>query len=157
MANDTPAGLACYLFSQDLALAWRMAEVLSPLHIVSMVRSRPRTCAFSCAEWTEQLEFGVRSESIGVVSQPIDSWNLFFLHDLALAWRMAEVLSQSMPPKPKHPPPSTRKPALETPAAVERNWHIQDSQGQILALAFSLKSLKRSKFFPLRSEADYLG
>ena len=29
MVNDTPAGLACYLFSQDLALAWRMAEVLS--------------------------------------------------------------------------------------------------------------------------------
>lgn len=28
LANDTPAGLACYLYSQDLALAWRMAEEL---------------------------------------------------------------------------------------------------------------------------------
>ena len=37
---------------------------------------------------------------------------------------------------------------------VERIWHIQDSQGQVLALAFRLKSLKLVKLLPLRSEAD---
>ena len=40
----------------------------------------------------------------------------------------------------------------ETRAAVERIRHIQDSQGQIMALAFRLKSLKSLKLFPLRSD-----
>ena len=38
-------------------------------------------------------------------------------------------------------------------ASIERIWHIQDSQGQILALALRHKSFKPSKLFPLRSEA----
>ena len=38
-------------------------------------------------------------------------------------------------------------------AAVERIWHIYDSQDQMLALAFSYKYLKYSKFFTLPSEA----
>jgi len=33
-------------------------------------------------------------------------------------------------------------------------WHIQDSQGQILAVAFRLKVVDHFKVFPLRSEAD---
>jgi len=37
--------------------------------------------------------------------------------------------------------------------AVERMWQMQDSQGQILALAFRQKSSKPCKVFPLRSEA----
>ena len=36
---------------------------------------------------------------------------------------------------------------------VERIWHIYDSQGQIMALAFSKKILNPSKLNPLRSEA----
>jgi hypothetical protein len=32
--------------------------------------------------------------------------------------------------------------------------HTQDSQGQILALAFRFKSLKPVQHFPLRSQAD---
>ena len=39
-------------------------------------------------------------------------------------------------------------------AAVERMWHIQDSQGQILALPFRFKSVKPFKVFPLRSKAE---
>ena len=35
-----------------------------------------------------------------------------------------------------------------------RLWHIYDSHGQILALAFRQKSLKPCEVFPLRSEAD---
>ena len=38
-------------------------------------------------------------------------------------------------------------------AAFERTWHIQDSQGQILASAFSGKSLNPFKLFHLRSDA----
>jgi len=37
-------------------------------------------------------------------------------------------------------------------AAVERIWHIQDSQGQNLAWTFWWKPLKRGKLFPLDSE-----
>ena len=37
--------------------------------------------------------------------------------------------------------------------AVEQMWHMQDSHGQILALALRQKSLQRLKLFPLRSEA----
>ena len=40
-------------------------------------------------------------------------------------------------------------------AAVERIWHIWDSQGQILALAFRQKSFKRFKLFPLRPTAAW--
>ena len=39
-------------------------------------------------------------------------------------------------------------------SAVERIWHIQDSQGQILALALRLKSLKLYKVFPFRVDED---
>ena len=38
-------------------------------------------------------------------------------------------------------------------SVVERIWHIQDSQGQILASTFKIKSLKPVKVFPLRAEA----
>jgi len=37
-------------------------------------------------------------------------------------------------------------------SAVERIWHIQDSQGQILALSMQ-ESLKPFELFSLRSEA----
>ena len=37
--------------------------------------------------------------------------------------------------------------------AVERIWHVQDSIGQIMALAFRYKSTKPTKWFFLRSEA----
>ena len=37
--------------------------------------------------------------------------------------------------------------------AVERIWHIEDIQGQVLALTFRLKSVTRFKVFPLRSKA----
>jgi len=33
-------------------------------------------------------------------------------------------------------------------AAVEQIWHIQDSQGLVLDLAFRLKLLERVKLFP---------
>ena len=33
-------------------------------------------------------------------------------------------------------------------------WHIQDSQGQILGMAFMYKALKCFRWFPLRPEAD---
>jgi hypothetical protein len=36
--------------------------------------------------------------------------------------------------------------------AVERIWHTQNSQGQILVLAVRIKSLKRYRVSPLRSE-----
>ena len=36
---------------------------------------------------------------------------------------------------------------------VERMWHMQDSQGPILALALRKKAFKRLKLFPFRSEA----
>ena len=36
--------------------------------------------------------------------------------------------------------------------AVERIWHTQDSHGQVLALTFRRKSLKRVKLFPLGSD-----
>jgi len=39
--------------------------------------------------------------------------------------------------------------------AVERMWHIPDSQGQILALYFRQKSLKSYKLFPPRSAAVF--
>ena len=42
------------------------------------------------------------------------------------------------------------KPYTPNPS-IERRWHMCDSQGQILALAFSLKF----ELFPLRSEAAY--
>ena len=38
--------------------------------------------------------------------------------------------------------------------AVERMWHLQDSQGQIMALAFTQTPLKPFKLFPLRSDAE---
>ena len=38
---------------------------------------------------------------------------------------------------------------LYMPSAFERTWHIYDSQGQILALAFRCKSLKPFTVFPL--------
>ena len=38
--------------------------------------------------------------------------------------------------------------------AVQRIRHTQDSQGQILALAFMYKHLKRFEVFPPRSEAE---
>ena len=41
--------------------------------------------------------------------------------------------------------------------AVERTGHIQDSQGQILALAFRHKSLKPFKLLPLRLNVGALG
>ena len=41
-------------------------------------------------------------------------------------------------------------------AAVERVWHTQDSQGQILALVFRLKSVNPFKVLPLRSLAAFL-
>ena len=34
---------------------------------------------------------------------------------------------------------------------VKRIWHMQDSQGQILALAFRIKSFKRCELFSLRA------
>jgi len=34
-------------------------------------------------------------------------------------------------------------------------WHKQDSQGQILALAFRQKSFKYYEFLPVRSQAGY--
>ena len=40
-------------------------------------------------------------------------------------------------------------------SAAERIWHIQNSQGQITALAFRSKSAKPWKLLPLRSEAVY--
>ena len=40
-------------------------------------------------------------------------------------------------------------------SAVERIWHIKDSQGQITALAFRLKSFTPLSVFPLDSEAVY--
>jgi len=39
--------------------------------------------------------------------------------------------------------------------ACKRKWHIQDSQDQILALAFRYKSLKPFKMFPFRSEVAF--
>ena len=39
-------------------------------------------------------------------------------------------------------------------AHTRQSRHIQDSQGQILALAFRLKCLNLIKLFPLCSEAD---
>ena len=47
--------------------------------------------------------------------------------------------------------------ATGTPATHNRGegtWHMSDSQGHILALAFKLKSLKSFQVFPLRSRAD---
>ena len=38
--------------------------------------------------------------------------------------------------------------AFEVPA-VERTWHIQESHGQILALALRKTPLNRSQFFPV--------
>ena len=35
-------------------------------------------------------------------------------------------------------------------------WHIQDSPGQILTLAFMLKSFTLFELFPLRAEAEYV-
>ena len=46
---------------------------------------------------------------------------------------------------------------VDRQAAVKRIWHISDSQDQILALAFSEKSSKHFKLFPLRLEADRQG
>ena len=40
-------------------------------------------------------------------------------------------------------------------AAVELIWHILDSQGQILALAFRGKSLNTLDLFPVRSAAAW--
>jgi len=37
---------------------------------------------------------------------------------------------------------------------LEQMWHMQDSRGQILALAFRKRSLEPFKLFPLRSEPD---
>ena len=37
-------------------------------------------------------------------------------------------------------------------AADKRTWHREDSRGQMLALAFRQKSLKRFKLFPLCSD-----
>ena len=37
-------------------------------------------------------------------------------------------------------------------SAAERTWHMQDSQGQIVAFAFRQKCSKPFKLFPLRSE-----
>ena len=39
-------------------------------------------------------------------------------------------------------------------AAVERIWHVQDSQGQILTLSFRSKHLKSFELFPPCSEAS---
>ena len=39
-------------------------------------------------------------------------------------------------------------------SAVERIWHMEDSQGQILALACRLKFFEPFELFPLCSEAD---
>ena len=39
-------------------------------------------------------------------------------------------------------------------AAIEQIWHIQDSQGPILASALTKKSFERFKWLPLRSEAE---
>ena len=44
-------------------------------------------------------------------------------------------------------------PSVRPYTAVGRMWHISDSRGQILALAFRQNSLKQSKFLPLRSQA----
>ena len=38
---------------------------------------------------------------------------------------------------------------------VEQIWHIQDIQGQILALASSQRPLNRFELFPLRSEVEH--
>ena len=38
--------------------------------------------------------------------------------------------------------------------ALETIWHIQDSQGQILALVVRKQALKCFRLFPLRSEAE---
>ena len=38
--------------------------------------------------------------------------------------------------------------------AVKKIWHMEDSQGQILASAFKYISSKRFKLFPVRSEAE---
>ena len=37
----------------------------------------------------------------------------------------------------------------------ERIWHTQDSQGQMLAVAFSLKSFKTLEKFPLSLKASW--
>jgi len=47
--------------------------------------------------------------------------------------------------------------SLCRPAAVKKIWHLQDSQGQILALAFRRKCLKSFEMFPVRSVADLEG
>ena len=44
--------------------------------------------------------------------------------------------------------------AADGPDSVERIWHIQDSQGQVLALTFRFKSLRYFKLFPLQRELD---
>ena len=41
-------------------------------------------------------------------------------------------------------------------SAFERIWHVSDSQGQILALAFWLKTLKCCRLFPFGLEAGLL-
>jgi len=43
---------------------------------------------------------------------------------------------------------------MHAPTDVELKWHISASHGQILASAFSFKSLTHLKLFPLRSEAN---
>ena len=50
-------------------------------------------------------------------------------------------------------PPKSRC-CLSLVTAVERIWHIYDSQSQILALALGGTPLKPMKLFPLRSEAS---
>ena len=56
-------------------------------------------------------------------------------------------------------PASSREAYLRTSplqAAVERTWHIYDCQGQIMALVFSQKVLKRFEWFSPRSAAAWL-
>ena len=42
---------------------------------------------------------------------------------------------------------------VPNPVTVQQTRHMQDSQGQILALAFTETSVNAVKLFPLRSEA----
>ena len=93
------------------------------------------------------------------------------LHTLQFALHPAAVLSYlgggfcylsldvALPLHNTHPLHSEMA-CLASTTAVEQIWHIEDSQGQILALTFRSKSLRsdsqikvRSKLFPHRSAA----
>ena len=71
------------------------------------------------------------------------------IYAIPLGWRGARVKRPPSSPRRVLPP---RGPAEGSGPAVERIWHAQDSQGQILAMVISSTSLHPSKLFALRSE-----